>query len=56
VLVAVGTKDVIGGAPGPLAGLIPKGEALEITDRDHMRAVGDRIYKDGVLAFLQRRA
>ena len=56
VLVAVGTKDVIGGSARELAALIPGAEALEITDRDHMRAVGDRIYKNGVLAFLARRA
>jgi pimeloyl-ACP methyl ester carboxylesterase len=55
VLVAVGTHDVIGGSPQELAKLIPGAEALEITDRDHMKAVGDRVYKDGVLAFLARR-
>jgi pimeloyl-ACP methyl ester carboxylesterase len=55
VLVAVGTKDVIGGSPGELAAMIPKGEVLEITGRDHMRAVGDKIFKEGVLQFLQRR-
>jgi pimeloyl-ACP methyl ester carboxylesterase len=55
VLVAVGTLDVIGGSAKDLAALIPGGEALEIPDRDHMKAVGDRAYKDGVLAFLQRR-
>lgn len=56
VLVAVGTLDVIGGSAKDLAALIPGGEALEIPDRDHMKAVGDRAYKEGVLAFLARRA
>jgi pimeloyl-ACP methyl ester carboxylesterase len=55
VLVAVGSTDVIGGSPHDLAAIIPGAQALEITGRDHMRAVGDRIYKDGVVAFLQRR-
>jgi pimeloyl-ACP methyl ester carboxylesterase len=55
VLVAVGTLDVIGGSAAELARLIPGAEALEIEDRDHMKAVGDRSYKDGVLAFLRRR-
>ena len=55
VLVAVGTLDVIGGSAAELAALIPGAEALEIPDRDHMKAVGDRAYKDGVLAFLARR-
>ena len=56
VLVAVGTKDVIGGSARGLADLIPGAEALEIADRDHMKAVGDRSFKEGVLAFLERRA
>ena len=28
---------------------------LEIPNRDHMLAVGDRVYKAGVLKFLQER-
>lgn len=56
VLVAVGTEDVIGGSAAELAALIPGAEALEIEGRDHMKAVGDRQYKDGVLDFLNRRA
>lgn len=55
VLVAVGTKDVIGGSATDLAALIPGAEALDIEGRDHMKAVGDRQYKDGVLDFLSRR-
>lgn len=52
VLVAVGTDDVIGGSAGELAALIPGAKAFDIAGRDHMRAVGDRSYKDAVLAFL----
>jgi pimeloyl-ACP methyl ester carboxylesterase len=55
VLVATGTEDVIGGAAEELAQLIPGAQALPIPRRDHMLAVGDRVYKDGVLAFLARR-
>jgi len=55
VLVAVGTEDVIAGSGPELAAIIPGAEALDITGRDHMRAVGDRIYKQGVLDFLARR-
>ena len=55
VLVAVGSDDVIGGSAVDLAALIPGAEALVIDGRDHMKAVGDRQYKDGVLAFLARR-
>lgn len=56
VLVAVGTRDVVGGSARELAALIPGAQALEIPDRDHMRSVGDRVHKDGVLAFLAKRA
>lgn len=55
VLVAVGTLDVIGGSASELAALIPGARALDIPDRDHMKAVGDRVYKDGVAAFLAER-
>lgn len=55
-LVAVGSKDDIAGSATELAAVLPQGEVLEITGRDHMRAVGDIQYKQGVLAFLQRRA
>ncbi|AVO45364.1 alpha/beta fold hydrolase [Phreatobacter cathodiphilus] len=56
VLIAVGTKDAIAGAPEPLAAIIPKGEALSIPDRDHMPAVGDKVFKAGALDFLARHA
>jgi len=55
VLVAVGTKDVIGGPAKGLADLIPGAQALDIEGRDHMKAVGDSSFKDGVLAFLDQR-
>ena len=55
VLVATGTEDVIGGQAEELAALIPGAEALPIPRRDHMLAVGDRVYKEGVLEFLRRR-
>src|SRR5262249_17493008 len=51
VLVAAGTEDVIGGQAEELAALIPGAQALPIPRRDHMLAVGDRVYKDGVVAF-----
>ena len=55
VLIAVGTKDVIAGSPDELAALIPHAQVLHIPDRDHMLAVGDRVYKAGVLKFLEER-
>lgn len=56
VLVAVGGKDPIAGSPHALAKLLPKGEALEIPDRDHMLAVGDKAFKACVIKFLNARA
>lgn len=55
VLVVVGEKDVIGGSPSDLAALIPGGRAVEIADRDHMKAVGDKVFKQAVLDFLKER-
>jgi pimeloyl-ACP methyl ester carboxylesterase len=55
VLVAVGTEDVIGGSAAELAAIIPGAESLAIEGRDHMKAVGDRQFKEGVTGFLRRR-
>jgi pimeloyl-ACP methyl ester carboxylesterase len=55
VLVAVGTEDRIGGSAKALAALIPGAQALPIPGRDHMLAVGDKVYKSGVLDFLSKR-
>lgn len=55
VLVAVGSEDVIGGSGAALAELIPSAQFLEITGRDHMKAVGDSKFKQGVLDFLTSR-
>src|SRR4029077_12218722 len=52
VLVAAGTKDSVAGSPEELAALIPGAQVLPIPDRDHMLAVGDRVFKAGVLEFL----
>ena len=55
VLVAVGTEDVIGGSGAELAALIPGAKLLDIKGRDHMKAVGDASFKQGVLDFLTQR-
>jgi pimeloyl-ACP methyl ester carboxylesterase len=54
-LVAIGTKDAVAGDPHILAAMFPRGRALEIPGRDHNLAVGDKVYKAGVLAFLEKR-
>ncbi len=55
VLVAVGTKDDVAGSAPALAALIPGARALDIPGRDHMLAVGDKVFKAGVLEFLNQR-
>jgi len=54
-LVSVGTKDDIAGSASDLAALIPDARVLDIPNRDHNLAVGDRVHKEGVLAFLAER-
>ena len=56
VLVAVGSKDTVAGSGPALAALIPGARALDIPDRDHMLAVGDKVFKAGVIDFLNQRA
>jgi pimeloyl-ACP methyl ester carboxylesterase len=52
VLVAVGTKDTIAGSAQELAALLPSGVPLDIPGRDHMLAVGDKVFKSAALSFL----
>ena len=55
VLIAVGTADEIAGSADALGAVIPGSRVLNIPNRDHMRAVGDKVYKSGVLDFLAER-
>ena len=55
MLIAVGTRDTVAGSARHLAALVPGAKALDIPGRDHMLAVGDRVFKSGVLAFLETR-
>jgi pimeloyl-ACP methyl ester carboxylesterase len=55
VLIAVGTTDEIAGSADALGKIIPGSQVLNIPNRDHMRAVGDKVYKAGVLEFLASR-
>ena len=55
VLVAVGSKDDVAGSAQELAALIPRAHALDIPGRDHMLAVGDKVFKQGILDFLNQR-
>ncbi|MGH6796255.1 MAG: alpha/beta fold hydrolase [Methylocella sp.] len=55
ILIAAGTKDNIAGDPHKLAALFRRARAVDIPGRDHNRAVGDTVYKDSVLEFLEQR-
>jgi len=55
VLIAVGTADEVAGSAEELGRIIPGSDVLDIPNRDHMRAVGDKVYKEGVNDFLSRR-
>jgi pimeloyl-ACP methyl ester carboxylesterase len=54
VLIAVGTRDDSAGSAAGLAALIPGAEVLEIPNRDHMLATGDKVFKEGTIDFLAR--
>ena len=56
LLVAVGSEDPIAGSPQALAALIPGAKALTIPGRDHMLAVGDKVFRSAVLEFLSERS
>ena len=54
-LISVGTADTVAGSAHELAALMPNARALDIPRRDHNLAVGDKVHKQGVLAFLAER-
>jgi pimeloyl-ACP methyl ester carboxylesterase len=53
VLVVVGEKDDLAGEVGPLLSAIPGATGLTLPKRNHMSAVGDKMYKEAVLTFLR---
>ena len=53
VLVVCGEKDELTGSPQPLAAAFADGRAVTVPRRDHMTAVGDKVYKEAVLEFFQ---
>lgn len=55
VLVAVGTRDAVAGSAEALAQLIPRATSLDIPNREHLPATGDKVFKAGVLEFLAER-
>jgi pimeloyl-ACP methyl ester carboxylesterase len=54
-LVTVGTLDTVAGSAAALVALMPDARALDLPNRDHSTAVGDKLHREGVLAFLTQR-
>ncbi len=52
VLVVAGEKDDVAGDVGPLVNAIPGARGVTLPNRNHMNAVGDRGFREAVLAFL----
>jgi pimeloyl-ACP methyl ester carboxylesterase len=52
VLIVVGEKDAITGLPGRLAEALPRARVVIVPGRDHMTAVGDKVFKAEAVAFL----
>lgn len=54
VLVVAGEKDDVAGDVETLVRVIPGARGVTLPNRNHMNAVGDRGFKDAVLAFLRQ--
>jgi pimeloyl-ACP methyl ester carboxylesterase len=52
VLIVVGSADTVAGSPSELAALIPGSRWIAPEGRDHMKAVGDRAFKQAAVAFI----
>ncbi|HEY7764289.1 MAG TPA: alpha/beta hydrolase [Aestuariivirgaceae bacterium] len=52
VLVVAGSEDKTAGAVQPLVEAIPGARGLVLPGRDHMKAVGDRMFKEETMKFL----
>jgi pimeloyl-ACP methyl ester carboxylesterase len=53
VLVVAGEKDDVAGSVDELVRIIPGAKGVILPGRNHMNAVGDRLYKQVVVEFLQ---
>jgi pimeloyl-ACP methyl ester carboxylesterase len=55
VLIVVGSDDEIAGPPEPLVRHLPRAALVVLPGRDHMKAVGDSLFKRSLLEFLDQR-
>jgi pimeloyl-ACP methyl ester carboxylesterase len=52
MLVVCGGHDIVSGPPNGLAEALGNARHVTVENRDHMRTVGDKVYKQAVLDFL----
>lgn len=52
MLVVAGGHDIVSGPPNGLADALGNARYVTVENRDHMRTVGDKVYKQAVLDFL----
>ncbi len=52
VVIVVGATDTIAGDPQVLTQAVTNSRVVVVPNRDHMLTVGDKLYKEAVLAFL----
>jgi pimeloyl-ACP methyl ester carboxylesterase len=53
VLIVIGTRDELVGAPEVLAKMIPHSQVVKLEGRDHLNAPGDKLYHQSVLKFFE---
>jgi pimeloyl-ACP methyl ester carboxylesterase len=53
VLVVAGSEDSTAGPVAPLVESLPNAKGLVLPGRDHMKAVGDRLFKEEAVKFLK---
>jgi pimeloyl-ACP methyl ester carboxylesterase len=54
VLVVAGSEDETAGPVEPLVKALANAEGLVLPGRDHMKAVGDRLFKEETIKFFDR--
>jgi pimeloyl-ACP methyl ester carboxylesterase len=55
ILIVRGDQDDIAGPAKEIVAMIPGAEYIKIPARNHMTAVGDKVFKECVVAFLKKR-
>ena len=54
ILVVAGSEDTTAGPVEPLVKVLANGRGLVLPGRDHMKAVGDRTFKEETIKFFDK--